>query len=531
MPSSSPSPSATLHQIEITLQGLSFAEHDDGRQRTALSETLSQIVTYAASGLLLADHGRSHLHSTLQNLTTLLTTQHLTALLTWTLIPSTDADALAIQYFTRASTLLLSLDTSANFPDHAPLQAAQHLEASTKLLQFAADAPRRRSAAVNQAPAPFLHVYLFLRHTTHANILHDPFETFCHMRRVEKLRDCIVPVFPALQPLLLRACTIESDVYRHAHISTPASVIADVCACFAEHEKLPNHLTLLFDLLLPLIEDVDAETRVLAAGALHTIMAHLLDRDLRQSVGRLAPVLRGSLVWRDAPTAQVIAPMLARVLRLIRRDDGLRESVDVDWERGVGELVALVEALSTARGHVRNELEACVTVAAVVADVLGERLLRRAVEWVSLVSDLMVRVAAEVRNGDMHVEVFECAALVVVEAIGWTWLLEQEYRVKLFEACVGVVYEVQNCKAEVRKRVWDGVENILVCLARCEGRDGVLKLVWKVRKQTRKYPSLERGDELFAAVQDRVKAEMEADREAHTVAAGQFVGKIFPEVL
>lgn len=529
---SSAPPSATLHQIEVSLHGLSFSKYNNDHQLETLSQTLSDLLTYAASGLLLADHGPSQFQSTLQNLTILLTTPRITPLITWKLISLTDADTLAIQYFTHASNHLLDTGPDdSNFSDQALLQAAQYLNAATELLQLSADAPTRRSAAANQAAARFLHVYLFLRHTNHAHIISQPFDIFRRMRRAEILADCIVPVFPTLQPLLLRACTLQPDVYRDAQIATPASVIADVCVCFSAHEKLQQHIHLFLDVLLPLVEDVDTETRTLAAEALHTILTQLPDRDVHQNVGRLAPVLRGALVWRDASTARVVAPVLARVLRLMRGESGLRDYVDTEWERGAGELVKVVEALGAVREHVTEGLEAGILVAMEVTGVMRERLLRRAVEWVSLVGGVMARVAAEVGKACMCVKVFEKAVAVVIEAMQWTWLLEREYRVKLFGACIMVVFEVRNCKEEVRKLVWDGTERVLICLARCEGRDGVLKLLLKMRKQARKYPSLKSGENFLATTESKLRAELETGKYKAPIVAGQFMKKFFIESL
>lgn len=351
------------------------------------------------------------------------------------------------------------------------------------------------------------------------------------MRRVQTLPGCIIPVFPTLQPLLLRACTIQPDVYRNAQIATPADVIADVCDCFSANEKLQNYLHLFLDLLLPLVEDVDKETRTLAAKALHTILMYVPDRDVRQNAGSLAPVLRGALVWRDAPTACVVAPVLARVLRLMRGKGGLRDYVDSEWERGVGELMAVVEALGAVREHGREGLEAGVAVATEVASVMRARLLRKAVEWVSLVGGIMARVATEVGRACMRVEVFEKAVVVVIEAMRWTWLLERGYRAKLFEACITVVFEVRNCREEVRRLVWDGAERVLVCLARCEGRDGVLKLLLNVQQQARKYLSLKPGAEFLTITESKLRAELETGKHKSPIAAGRFVETFFAELL
>eukprot|EP00177_Eucheuma_denticulatum_P006709 GFKZ01012198.1.p1 GENE.GFKZ01012198.1~~GFKZ01012198.1.p1 ORF type:complete len:538 (+),score=62.56 GFKZ01012198.1:221-1834(+) len=534
-PESASLPSSTLHDLEVNLHGLSFSTHDTLPQRTAISSTLTSTLRYAASGLLVADHGAPELSKTLSQLSNLLLTPVLSSSILWSQVPATDADTIATMYYTEASSLLHTTDTIANFPPNLTDMVIRNVKAATALLQVAANAPTRKSAIVRGQPAAaLLHVCLFLGSTSHTNAPQHALEQFRLMCRAETLSDCVIHSFPSFRHVLSRACTIEADAYRKAGLIIPAAVVREVCDSFASHERLEDGLDGLLEVVLPLVEDLDVESRRLAIEGLYSILNAASKREVKQRVSTLAPVLRGSMVWRDARTAEVLAPLIDLVYGLMKGEKGLGEEIDGEWERGVDSMIQVVESLGTLRreGDGTEGLKVAVAFAKVVATVMKERVLRKVGQWMPLVVAIMVSVAMEIGRGTMDADVFDQAADVVLDAIRWGWLLESVFRAKVFEGCMTAVLEVRRCASAVKKCVWDSAENILACLAACDRQQGVLGMVTLMREQTRKYGSLHEVDEFFSRIEGRLRSEaiVSQDSIEEKVISGRYAERFFGEV-
>lgn len=529
-------PSSTLHELEVNLHGLSFSTYDTLPHRTAISATLTSILTYTASGLLVADHGPPELSKTLSQLSNLLLTPLLSSSILWSQVPANDADTIATMYYTEASSLLLTTDTIANFSSNLIDNALRNVRAATKLLQVAANAPSRKSAIVKGQPAAaLLHVCLFLRHTSQPEAPQLALEQVRLMRRAETLSDCVIRSFASFRYVLARACAIETNSYRRSGLIIPAAVVKEVCEWFASHERLEDGLDDLLGVVLPLVEDLDVESRTMAIEGLWCVLSAVSEREVNQRVFKLAPALRGSMVWRDARTAEVLAPVVESVYGLMRGERGLGEEIDAEWERGVDSMMQVVDSLGTLRREEDSSegLKSAVTFAKVVATVMKERVLRKVGTWMPLVVAIMSSVAREVGRGTMDVDVLEQAVDVVLDGIRWGWMLERVFCTKVFEGCMASVLEVRRCDEAVRERVWDGMENILACLAISDDGQGLRRMVALMREQATKYGSLHQVDEFFSRIESRLRSEALLSQAStqNKIVSGRYTERFFGEVL
>ena len=515
-----------LRQLTTVLHGLSFGEHDGGAQRNAVSERLSDLFHYFASGLLKAEQPERY-DGFLDALLHLLSST-VVSLIVWEHIPSESILELLERLSRRAA------DETTILPDQYEKAQSSPVQLTLRLLHAVLSVFHATSISLSRDIAADLIFALFriddwtdfptLREEIHQMLE----EKLNRSKRADLHRYVFTPSF---HDRFLRCVQFESTLSdpissASAHDITPVvSVIRSIVFTFVSSVDNPDglgiesHALRLLRLAVLLSDHVHHDTRHSALESVSKLVPFISKSELLREKGLLEPIT-SSMLWAKPETTVIAIPLIGTLLRLKYPVPALADTPPDAWRE------AKKMVLSTLQRHISKreddkvsqpDIDAVVASVGYVSRTFEQTLL--STDWMSSLSELLRIVSSA---GNVEHTVVVCS--VISDSLKFVWLNPSEFRETLLDACVVAVGKSRRC--ENRDRLITAVKEVMLALTRCAQASVTLDILRDLNAVAKRYASLED----FATCLEDVLSMAEAD-ERTIIDPGPLVSKYFPEMI